>query len=218
MRDTSQARDERRGEPPLATPEAESHVRHTRALARGFLIAAWAFPVIMILTLAWLQWQAQGSGQGTPVSVADFRARVEVSRTPAPDFTMPILGSSDSLSLSSFRGEVVVVNFWGSWCGPCRREAPDLESTWRAYRSQGVRFLGVDEQDDEGAALAFVKEFGITYPSVVDDNASAVAGDYRVFGLPTTVIVDRRGRIVYRLTGYLDAAVLRSALDDVLQG
>jgi cytochrome c biogenesis protein CcmG/thiol:disulfide interchange protein DsbE len=130
---------------------------------------------------------------------------------------MATLGRSGNLSLSSLRGNVVVVNFWASWCGPCREEAPDLEATSRAYRSRGVRFLGVDERDDEAAALAFVREFDITYPSVFDPSG-ALADDYALLGLPTTVVVDRNGQIVYRFTGYLDAPVLRSALDDVLEG
>ncbi len=85
------------------------------------------------------------------------------------------------------------------------------------YRNRGVRFLGVDHRDDRAAALAFVDEFGITYPSV-SDPAGALADDYELVGLPSTFVIHRRGSIVYRFTGYLDGAVLRSALDDVLRG
>lgn len=217
MRDTSRAPEDTQeaDDAALELMASENPEPRPPRSPRWLLIAAWALPIIVILSLAWLQLRAQRSLSGGSLSVADFRARAEVARTPAPDFTLPILGGSGDLSLSSFRGSVVVVNFWASWCGPCREEAPDLAATSRAYRSRGVRFLGIDERDDDPAALAFVREFDIPYPSVVDP-AGALADDYRLLGLPTTVVVDPGGQIVYRFTGYLDAPILRSALDDVL--
>jgi peroxiredoxin len=85
------------------------------------------------------------------------------------------------------------------------------------YRAQGVRFLGVDERDDQAAARAFVEEFGWRYPSA-SDPAGSLADDYRLIGLPTTSIIDPSGTIRYRFQGYLDRDVLRSTLDDVLSG
>jgi peroxiredoxin len=97
--------------------------------------------------------------------------------------------------LSQDRGQVVVVNFWGSWCAPCRAEADDLEATYRATRDRGVRFLGINIQDSRDKAIAF-EEGRVTYPSLFDP-ASRVALDFEVppNTIPATIVLDRDGRI-----------------------
>ena len=112
-------------------------------------------------------------------------------------------------------GKVAVVNFWASWCAPCRLEAPGLRRVSDRYRERGVRFLGVDYRDDDAAGRAFVDEFRLTYPSVTDPSGS-LAYDYELIGFPTTFIIDAAGTIRYRFVGYLDEEVLADALDDVL--
>src|SRR5439155_27321765 len=99
--------------------------------------------------------------------------------------------------------------------GPCRREVPRLQHSSEAYRDRGVRFFGVDHRDAQAAARAYEREFEITYASVYDP-AGERAFDYELVGLPTTFIIDRSERIVYRFTGYTDAAILQRALEDVL--
>ena len=89
----------------------------------------------------------------------------------APDFTAATLTGS-RLNFSSYRGKVVVVNFWGSWCAPCRAEAPILAVTAQQYRSAGVAFLGVDVRDTTDSALAFTRNFGVTYPSISDSSSA----------------------------------------------
>jgi len=187
-----------------------------RLLPQALKVAAWGVPALVVLALAGFVLRQPGSQEAASFSAADFRAKSEVERFPAPDFELPLLDGSGSLSLSALRGHVVVLNFWASWCRPCREEAPDLQATWDAYRDRGVRFLGVVERDAESAARAFVDEFGITYPSVFDPSGQ-LADDYGFLGLPTTYIVDPEGQVVYRFTGYLDGPALRGALEDVLR-
>jgi cytochrome c biogenesis protein CcmG/thiol:disulfide interchange protein DsbE len=123
-----------------------------------------------------------------------------VSGDGAPDFELPLLDGSGTLSDADLRGHPVVVNFWASWCIPCREEAPLLEKTWRTYRDEGVIFLGVNIKDAEGDARRFVKQFGITYPNVRDLD-QRLTRDFRVRGLPETFFVDHRWRFIGAVAG-----------------
>src|SRR5581483_11409942 len=87
---------------------------------------------------------------------------------PAPQFTLSRLNGPGKLALAAYRGKVVVLNFWASWCVPCKSEAPRLEAAWQKYRSKGVVVLGVDAQDFSGDARKFVRHYGVTYPVVHD--------------------------------------------------
>ncbi|HEY8108245.1 MAG TPA: TlpA disulfide reductase family protein [Gaiellaceae bacterium] len=115
---------------------------------------------------------------------------------PAPAFSLPRLTGTGDLSLSSFRGKTVVLNFFASWCHPCKREAPDLESVWRHYRSDGLVVLGVDSGDTRGAARDFLSAHGVTYPIVFDPEQTLALGPYAVPGLPVTYVLNAQGRIV----------------------
>jgi len=132
----------------------------------------------------------------------------------APDFTATTLTGA-GLNFSSYRGQVVVVNFWGSWCAPCRAEAPILAVTAQQYRSAGVAFLGVDVRDTTASALAFTRDFGITYPSV-NDSSSEVTLDFTsvvpIAGTPTTLVIDRTGHIA----GAVFGTVTHQELADIL--
>jgi cytochrome c biogenesis protein CcmG/thiol:disulfide interchange protein DsbE len=112
----------------------------------------------------------------------------------APEFELPTL-SGDTLSSDDLKGHPVVVNFWASWCLPCREEAPLLERTWRKYRDEGVIFLGVNIKDAESDAKAFVDEFDITYPMVRDLDQELTRA-FGVRGLPETFFVDHEWRFV----------------------
>lgn len=107
-----------------------------------------------------------------------------------PDFELPLLGGEGTLSDDELMGHPVVVNFWASWCIPCREEAPTLEAKWRKYREEGVRFLGVNVQDAEEDAVGFVKEFGITFPSVRDTD-QVLWRKFGVRGIPETFFLER---------------------------
>jgi cytochrome c biogenesis protein CcmG/thiol:disulfide interchange protein DsbE len=158
-----------------------------------------------------------GAGPRTGVDVANYRAIAEPDGRRAPSFSLPRLGGNGDVSVPQPPNEVIVLNFWASWCTPCRTEATDLQAVWRRYRQRDVRFVGVDYGDDEAAARAFVDEFGLTYGSVVD-GAGTLAAEYEVIGLPTTFVISPDGTIVFRFTGRIDAAVLTRAVEDVLDG
>jgi cytochrome c biogenesis protein CcmG/thiol:disulfide interchange protein DsbE len=152
-------------------------------------------PAFLTLTrLRWLAYLVVPAAFVLLLGVGLFKAAPPIATpgSPAPEFEdMALLGSTKTISSGDLEGEPVVLNFWASWCIPCRLEAPALEKAWQDYRNQGVQFVGVNIQDFEGDALAFVKEFGVTYPNIRDVNRT-VAGDFGITGLPETFFVDHR--------------------------
>ena len=114
----------------------------------------------------------------------------------APAFSLQRLEGNGSVSLASLRGKTVVLNFFASWCRPCKREAPDLESLWRRYRSANLVVLGVDSGDARGDARRFLRAHGVTYPIVFDPGEKLAQGAYALPGLPVTYVINPAGRIV----------------------
>ena len=120
---------------------------------------------------------------------------------PAPEISMPLLGGG-KFELSAHLGSPIVINFWASWCPPCRQESPLLERTWRAYADRGVLFVGVDIQDDPEDALAYVDEFDLTFPNGMDRDGK-ITVDYGVIGLPVTFFIGAKGIVEGRFVGAL---------------
>lgn len=112
----------------------------------------------------------------------------------APEFTLPRLTGGGAISSADLAGSPVIVNFWASWCNPCRREAPLLEKTWQDHRADGLTVLGVDLRDAPANARKFVRDHGITYPIVVD-RGEHLADSLDVEGLPETFFIDSSWRL-----------------------
>lgn len=132
----------------------------------------------------------------------------------APDFTIEVLGAGTK-SLKDYRGKPLVVNFWASWCGPCREETPDLVKTSNKY-SDRVNFLGIIFQDDESAARQFIKDFGVRYENALDPNGAA-ARAYKITGIPTTLVIDAKGVLRARWLGVIPPKTLTSYIDGALE-
>ncbi|MEV4735157.1 TlpA family protein disulfide reductase [Microbacterium sp. LWO14-1.2] len=130
--------------------------------------------------------------------------------------------TEEQVASDDYRGDVLVVNFWYAACGPCIVEAPYLEQVWQDYREDGVAFLGVNTYDQPATALSFAKDNGVTYPSVIDVNDGKVKLAFAqvtpIQATPTTLVIDRSGRVAARVIGQLDSAsILATLVEDVLE-
>ena len=126
----------------------------------------------------------------------------------------------DGFDVTDHRGEVVVVNVWGSWCPPCIAEAADLQEVWAAQQGNGVQFVGINFRDNRDAALAHERRFGVTYPSI-DDGAGEtllqLRGSLPPRAIPSTLVLDRSGRVSARVLGQVPPATLRALVSDALK-
>ena len=144
-----------------------------------------------------------GTGQVEPVGSA-VAVIPEADRRPLPAFSAATLDGA-RIDLTALRGRPLVLNFWASWCGPCRAEQEGLELAARDLAERGVRVVGVNIRDDQGAARSYLKEFGVGYPSLFDRPAvlSARLGDLGPQAPPYTLVVDDSGRVAARVFGAL---------------
>jgi len=139
--------------------------------------------------------------------------RGPLSEGPAPDFSLRLF-DGNQLSQASLHDQVIVVNFWGSWCEPCREEAPVLEKVWQEYQGQDVIFIGIAYKDTESKARAFLDEFDITYPNALDPG-NRVARAYRVQGVPETFFI-KDGEIASLYIGPLSEDQLVTRIEKLL--
>ncbi len=133
---------------------------------------------------------------------------------PAPDFTV-ILFSGKEVSLNDFKGKPLIINFWASWCGPCREEAPVLVKVAKEYKNK-VQFLGIVFQDTEVDAKKFIEEFKVKYPNGMDPGGQA-AQDYQITGVPETFFIDADGMLRAKWLGALTEERLKSLAEPIMQ-
>jgi len=142
---------------------------------------------------------------------------VDLQGQAAPNFTLPLFDQfdQDEIKLADLRGQVVVVNFWASWCVECYKEAELLEEAWQAYRDQGVMFIGVDHLDTDTEGLAYMAKYGITYPSG-PDIGDKISQAYAITGVPETFFIDKDGNIAHVQIGPIGKAELYGLLDKLI--
>ncbi|TFV91480.1 TlpA family protein disulfide reductase [Blastococcus sp. CT_GayMR16] len=181
--------------------------------------------VVPVIATVGLAGCSSGATAGSGASEYSFTGATEAAhvinpadRAVAPPFEGELLDGTpfDSEELA---GDIAVINFWGSWCAPCRVETPDLQAVYTEVRDQGVQFLGVDVKDDRQLARAFMSNVGAEYPSLFDPRGE-VALAFRGFPanvVPSTIVVDREGRVAAVYTGAVSREDLRTALTNLLK-
>jgi len=173
----------------------------------------------MALSLAPTLPAAQSTPFGTLRSPAGASsAPLPVSRMLAPDFTLKTL-DGDEISLSQFRGQPVLINFWASWCGPCRREMPDLVRAYETHKADGFVILGINLtfQDSIPEVQAFVDEFKMTFPVLLDETGDVALNLYQLRGLPMSIFVDRNGLIERLQIGAMTGEQIGEFVGDILE-
>ena len=180
---------------------------------RSLVIAAVAVPVLAFLAiLAWASFTS-GPARGG-LAVNDNIVELDADGEAAPDFYLNLMGGG-SIDSQELRGRVVMLDFWASWCPPCREEAPVLAQVYAEYRQRGVEFVGVNLWDNAGDADLFVQQQGHEYPNGVDDGGK-IAISYGVRGIPEKFFIDREGSIVRKFSGPMTADRLRMILESML--
>jgi cytochrome c biogenesis protein CcmG, thiol:disulfide interchange protein DsbE len=168
-------------------------------------LAQVAAVAVVLALLGLLVWDVAHSSGGGAAKKVDEGKIVR-----APRLRLPRLGGGPTFDLASYRGRVVVVNFWASWCVPCKQEARTLAAAASRWEAKGVVFVGVDAQDFSGAAKRFVKRYAVPY-GIVRDGVGSSLGHWGVTAFPETFFVDRRGRLV---PPHITGQASRGAIDE----
>ncbi len=193
---------------PAASTEGRSSTRK-----RNLIIAASIVPVVAFFALlGWALVQSGGNPGGFGVNRSFGEVAVEMQ--PAPKFIKSDLNGS-MVSLSELRGKVVMLDFWSSWCPPCRQEAPALARVYREYEVRNVEFVGVAIWDDPGDVARYAKEFDLPYPNVLDEKGQ-IAINYGVAGIPEKFFIDAGGTLIRKFVGPMRPDDLRATLDQLL--
>ena len=197
---------------PAPVPDARRSLLSGR---RGLIIIATAVAVPVLAFLAILAWASATSGPARGgLAVNNSIVELNVESEPAPEFTLALMGGGE-VSNADLRGQVVMLDFWASWCPPCRDEAPVLAEVYDEYTERGVEFVGFNLWDNAGDAELFLQQQGHEYPNGVDQDGR-IAISYGVRGIPEKFFLDRDGRIARKFSGPMDADLLRQILDTLL--
>ena len=197
----------------LRTPSGGSGRRRLPFGRRSIVIAAVATPVLAFLAI--LAWASVTSGPARGgLAVNDNTVELDAFGEAAPAFSLTLIAGGN-ISSEDLRGRVVMMDFWASWCQPCREEAPVLAQVYGEYRDRGVEFVGVNLWDNAGDADVFLREQGHEYPNGVDEGGK-IAISYGVRGIPEKFFIDRQGRIVRKFSGPMTADRLRLILESLL--
>ena len=174
---------------------------------------ALGFGLLAVLVAGFLALMAVALLNKEPVTGKSGFTRID---KPAPDITLPLFDGGE-IVLSQHKEGPAVINFWASWCAPCRTEAAALEGAWRTYGARDVLFLGVDIQDTDAEGVAHLREFGVTYPNGPDRDGT-VTVDYGVIGLPVTFFVGKDGIVKRRWVGAINGPQLATWVEEILDG
>ncbi|HEY6015320.1 MAG TPA: TlpA disulfide reductase family protein [Gaiellaceae bacterium] len=178
--------------------------RPARTLKRAGTVVALALVAGLLALLVWDVAHKQ--------SAKGFTDKIAAGKKPAaPPFTLRKLNGPGRVSLASLRGHAVVLNFWASWCAPCKAEAPRFETAWRQWRAKGVRFVGIDANDFASDGRRFARKYGITYLNLADGQGSTL-GRWGVTGFPETFFIDAQGRVVAHVAGEITTAELQDGI------
>ena len=176
------------------------------------IFAVWAVFFILLSCQA----EAQVSTEAAR-ALRDANIQVLGQRIDPRDFSLPLLAGGNA-ALSSFKGKVVILNFWATWCPPCRVEMPSMETLYRRFNAEGLEILAVDIGEDSSTVQQFIQSSGYTFP-VLLDSANRVSSIYGIRAIPTTFIIDREGKIIGNVIGSImwDNQKVITAIDALLK-
>ncbi len=166
--------------------------------------------LLIIVAGIGLVWASQQPSSTTSIP----QPTVQPSGQAAPNFTLTTL-DGETVNLSDFRGKVVLVNFWASWCPPCVAELPTIHQFYQSHQTDGFVVLAVNAQEDRGTVSGFINQHGYTFPVLLDPD-SVAADEYGIRALPTSFIVDKNGEIRYVHRGEIDTATLKKVVEPLL--
>jgi cytochrome c biogenesis protein CcmG, thiol:disulfide interchange protein DsbE len=183
-------------------------MHHSLFLIMNKRYLSFAILTVLILGSVWI-WLSRV----TETQASVERPAIPVPGHPAPDFALQTL-DGQTLQLSDLQGQAVVLNFWASWCPPCRAEMPELEQTYQEHQDNGLVVLGINQGEQQAIAEGFVQRFLLTFPVVLDQELVA-SRNYKVNSLPTTFFIDRNGVIRDQVTGQMNTALLDEKLRSI---